>query len=334
MREHLEVFWSRVNIPKVLRAADEAHMWSELVFLYDKYEEFDNAILSVIAHPTEAWKDSHFKDVITKVANIELYYKAIQFYLDYKPMLLNELLAVLTPRLDHTRTANHFTKQKQLGLVKQYLKSVQNNNNKAVNEALNNVFIEEADYESLKVSITSFENFDNISLAQRLEKHELIEFRRIATYLYKVNHRWKQAIELCKIDNLHKDAMVYVNESKQVELAEDLIGWFLEKKLYECFGACLFQCYDLVRVDVILELAWRHNIMDFAMPFMIQTIRDLSKEVEKLSEAEKKRNEEDSKKEESPIVFESPRPLMLGASSGSTGSFSPKFPGQSPSFKY
>lgn len=30
------------------------------------------------------------------------------------------------------------------------------------------------------------------------------------------------------------------------------------------------QCYDLLRPDVILELAWRHNIMDFAMPYLIQ----------------------------------------------------------------
>jgi clathrin heavy chain len=52
MREHLELFWSRVNIPKVLRAAEQAHLWSELVFLYDKYEEYDNAIQAMIAHPT------------------------------------------------------------------------------------------------------------------------------------------------------------------------------------------------------------------------------------------------------------------------------------------
>lgn len=32
----------------------------------------------------------------------------------------------------------------------------------------------------------------------------------------------------------------------------------------------LFQCYDLLRPDVILELAWRHKIMDFAMPYLIQ----------------------------------------------------------------
>ena len=63
-----------------------------------------------MAHPTEAWRESHFKDIITKVANIELYYKAIQFYLDFKPMMLNDLLLVLAPRMDHTRAVNFFTK--------------------------------------------------------------------------------------------------------------------------------------------------------------------------------------------------------------------------------
>ena len=116
--------WFNILYAQVLRAAEQAHLWAELVFLYDKYEEFDNAVLAMMAHPTEAWRESHFKDIITKVnilfktetirhfysylalsqvANIELYHRAIQFYLDYKPMLLNDLLLVLAPRLDHTR---------------------------------------------------------------------------------------------------------------------------------------------------------------------------------------------------------------------------------------
>lgn len=41
---------------------------------------------------------------------MELYYKAIQFYLEFKPLLLNDLLIVLSPRLDHTRAVNFFSK--------------------------------------------------------------------------------------------------------------------------------------------------------------------------------------------------------------------------------
>ena len=31
------------------------------------YLEYDNAALAMMAHPTEAWRESHFKDIMTKV---------------------------------------------------------------------------------------------------------------------------------------------------------------------------------------------------------------------------------------------------------------------------
>uniref|UniRef100_A0A669CGE0 Clathrin, heavy chain a (Hc) n=2 Tax=Oreochromis TaxID=8139 RepID=A0A669CGE0_ORENI len=312
MREHLELFWSRVNIPKVLRAAEQAHLWAELVFLYDKYEEYDNAIITMMNHPTDAWKEGQFKDIITKVANVELYYKAIQFYLEFKPLLLNDLLIVLSPRLDHSRAVNFFTKVKQLPLVKPYLRSVQNHNNKSVNEALNNLFITEEDYQALRTSIDAYDNFDNISLAQRLEKHELIEFRRIAAYLFKGNNRWKQSVELCKKDKLYKDAMQYASESKDTELAEELLSWFLQENKKECFAACLFTCYDLLRPDVVLETSWRHNIMDFSMPYFIQVMREYLSKVDKLETSESLRKEEEQATETQPIVYGTPQ-LMLTA---------------------
>ena len=48
--------------------------------------------------------------VCLQVANVELYYKALQFYLDYKPLLMNDLLVILSPRLDHSRAVAYFTK--------------------------------------------------------------------------------------------------------------------------------------------------------------------------------------------------------------------------------
>lgn len=53
---------------QVLRAAEQAHLWAELEFLYDKYEEYDNAVLTMISHPTDAWREGQFKDVIAKVS--------------------------------------------------------------------------------------------------------------------------------------------------------------------------------------------------------------------------------------------------------------------------
>lgn len=73
--------------------------------------------------------------------------------------------------------------------------------------------------------------------------------------------------------------MEYSCESRMPELAEELLAWFLEQDNYECFAAALYHCYDLLRPDVILELAWRNQIMDFAMPYMIQVLRETTKKV-------------------------------------------------------
>lgn len=55
-----------------------------------------------------------------------------------------------------------------------------------MNEALNELYVEEEDYEALRSSITNYDAFDPVALAQSLEKHPLLEFRRIAAFLYKV----------------------------------------------------------------------------------------------------------------------------------------------------
>jgi clathrin heavy chain len=189
-----------------------------------------------------------------------------------------------------------------LPLVKAYLRSVQSLNNKAINEALNDLLIEEEDYQGLRTSIDAFDNFDTIALAQRLEKHELIEFRRIAAYLYKGNNRWKQSVELCKKDGLYKDAMEYAAESKNADVAEDLLLWFLERKNFTCFSAVLFQCYDLIHADIVMELAWRHDIMQYAMPYFIQVTREYITKVDELKELVDTKLEE-SAQEQKPLVY-------------------------------
>jgi len=68
--------------------------------------------------------------------------------------------------------------------------------------------------------------------------------------------------------------METVAESKDQELAEELVRYFVDAKKYECFAATLFTCYDLLKPDVILEIVWRNNIKDFAMPYFIQVMRE------------------------------------------------------------
>ena len=125
-----------------------------------------------------------FKQIIVKATNLEIYYRALNFYLQEHPTLLTDLLSVLTPRIDHTRVVRMFEKSDNIPLIKSYLIAVQSRNIEAVNNALNELYIEEEDYKSLKDSTTTYGNFDAMALAKRLEKHELLEFRRIAAQLY------------------------------------------------------------------------------------------------------------------------------------------------------
>lgn len=73
--------------------------------------------------------------------------------------------------------------------------------------------------------------------------------------------------------------MEYAAESRNAEIAEELMAFFLDQQLHECFAAALYQCYDLLHPDVILELAWKHNIMDFAMPYMVNVLREYTSKV-------------------------------------------------------
>lgn len=53
------------------------------------------------------------------------------------------------------------------------------------------------------------------------------------------------------------------------KLANEIILVAVQGKK-ECFASCLFVCYDLIRADVALELAWINNMVDFAFPYLLQ----------------------------------------------------------------
>lgn len=151
---------------------------------------------------------------------------------------------------------------------------MQHDNLAAVNEAVNSLFVKAEEYRKLRESVDTYPNFDQIALAQQLENHELLEFRRISAHLYKGAKRFEKSIELSKKDELWQDATETANVSADQALAESLLAFFVDQKLFECFAAALYTCYTLIRPDVVLELSWRNNLMDFSMPFMIQTLRE------------------------------------------------------------
>lgn len=312
LMEHLKLFVARINIPKVIKATERAHLWPELVFLYIKYDEFDNAALAMIERSADAWEHNQFKEVVVRVANVEIYYKALTFYLQEQPTLLTDLLTVLIPRIDHTRVVRMFRQMDHVPLIRPYLIAVQHLNIEAVNDAYNDLLIEEEDYKTLRDSIDSFENFDNNALARRLERHLLLEFRRLAAHLYKKNNKWEESIALSKQDKLYKDAMVTAATSNSTDVAEELLSYFVDIGNKECFAATLYICFDLLRSDIVEELSWLHGLNDFYMPYKIQVQRSQIEKLVQLEKEVKERAKKDSQKEQAEAEAPMINPAGIG----------------------
>jgi len=286
LMEHIKLFHSRMNIPRVIRTCDRNQDWAELVFLCIHNDEFDNAATTMMMHSVEAWDHMQFKDVMNKCSNPENYYRAVNFYLEFNPSLLNDLLISLAGRVDHSRVVQ-MTRMHH-PLLKKYLVHVQSNNVAAVNEALNKLYIDEEDFEAMQTSIDTFDNFDQLATAAACDKHELLEFRKLSAYLYKKNGKFEQSIELSKKDKLYRIAMETAAASGNSELVENVLRYFVELGSPECFAAGLFTCYENVKPDLVLELAWRNNMMDFAMPYLIQFVAEFTKRVEGLTKETEK----------------------------------------------
>jgi clathrin heavy chain len=305
LMEHVKLFWSRLNIPELIGACQANLHWPETVFLQTHYDQHDTAVDTIINHSAACWKHDLLKEILGKVANTEIYYKAIDFYLREHPLLLNDLLIDMSKNLDPRRVVTRIGKAGHLPLIMKYLLSVQRQNVIEVNEAINAIYVEEENYKGLRQSITDYPEFDQVALAQVTEAHPLVEFRRIAAHLFKINKRWERSIELSKKDEMWADAMQTTAESLDQKEAEKLLTFFVETKRRECFAACLFTCYELIRPDVVLELAWRNKLMNFAMPYMIQCVREFSTKlnsvntkVDDVKKTSEEKDEEERKAEE------------------------------------
>ncbi len=248
----------------------------------------------------DAWEHQTFKETIVKASNIEIYYRALNFYLQEQPSLITDLLQALTPRIDVNRVVRMFEKSDNIPLIKPFLLNVQTQNKRAVNDAINDLLIEEEDHKQLRDSVENFDNYEAVALAQRLEKHDLVFFRQIAANIYRKNKRWDKSIALSKQDKLYKDAIETAAMSNKPEVVEELIRYFVDIGSKECYVGMLYACYDLLPMHTVMELSWRHGLNDFTMPFMINYMAQQASTIDTLKRDndERKAREAAEKKDE------------------------------------
>lgn len=78
----------------------------------------------MIEHSPSAWKHDLFSQNIVKVSNHDLFYRAIIFYLEEEPMLLNDLLKLLSMKIDLNKCVQVMKRTGHIALITSFLKSV------------------------------------------------------------------------------------------------------------------------------------------------------------------------------------------------------------------
>ena len=258
-----------INLFESNLVGERNHIITELGILYAKYQQE-----KLMDHCR-----NYYSNMNRKVTNSNLYNKSIDFYVKEQPQLLNDMLKVIGSKVDLSTTVAQLKKNSALALAAPFLKSVQSANNYDVNEALNEIFIEEEDPESLQNSILKYSAYDQLTLAKKIENHPILEFKRISALVYRKNKKFAESIEISKKLNFFKDAIDTALESKKDTYVNELLKFFAERKDKESFAACLYTCYEFIKPDVAMELAWRYGMTEMCMPFMIQTMRDLTKKM-------------------------------------------------------
>lgn len=78
----------------------------------------------MMEHSPSAWRHDIFSQNIVSVANNDLYYRAMIFYLEEEPLLLNDLLKLISMKIDLTKTVQVMKRTGYHHLITPFLKSV------------------------------------------------------------------------------------------------------------------------------------------------------------------------------------------------------------------
>ncbi|KAL8442304.1 hypothetical protein Emag_006547 [Eimeria magna] len=291
LMDHCRHHKGRMNIPRLIRTCEKCCLWKEAVYLHTIYDEYEQAANCMLSHPT-AWEHDQFIQIIQKVSNVELLYRAIAVYLEEHPLQLCALLKGMERKVDHSRVVQQLRRAGHLPLIEKYLQEQLPLNIAAVNEAMLELLVEAQDEERIRELINECDNFDQIGLAKQLETHSDLGMRRIAALLYQKNKKYSLAMDLSKKDAKLQDCIETAKESGSSQLVEDLLRYFLtELKDPEAFAACLHACCDLVKPDVALELAWRHKVMDYIMPYLVHVVRDVTTRLDQLGKQQQQQQQ-------------------------------------------
>lgn len=84
-------------------------------------------------HSPSCFEHEAFVSLMNKVSNSDLHYKAIQFYLDEQPMMINDLLKGISKKVDLVRCVSTIKRTGYIALITPFLRDMQSSNSREVN---------------------------------------------------------------------------------------------------------------------------------------------------------------------------------------------------------
>lgn len=93
--QFLQAHYHQCNVSQLINSTKQAHLYTELVYLYTINEEVDNALQTMIEHPT-SFNHSEAKKLLNKCISLDLVYRVIRCYGERYPELLVDTLRGMT----------------------------------------------------------------------------------------------------------------------------------------------------------------------------------------------------------------------------------------------
>ncbi|CBH15651.1 clathrin heavy chain, putative [Trypanosoma brucei gambiense DAL972] len=279
--EHVHMYSKKINAHKLISVCEEYHHWLALRVLHVGNEDWLAAAKTMMCHFADAFDHDVFKDVASHLGASDFVYNAISFYVNTCPQNLCDFLTSMFKVLDPDRVLREVKNVAPIHLILPYLESAQPRNSRLINDALNDLYVEEENFVALRNSVENYNNFDSVELSARLEKMELFEFRKIALFLHRRHKAFDHALAVAKENKLFQEAIDTAVESADPKVVEELLDFFAVERP-DSFVSCLYACYDYLSPDVVLEKAWLNNRINIAMPYLIQAIHDFTQRVSRL----------------------------------------------------
>ncbi|SIO73338.1 clathrin, heavy polypeptide [Babesia microti strain RI] len=285
--DFIEKYKNKLYGDKLVAICEKYHMYKEAAYIYIHIlYNYDKSARIMIDHFGLAWDHKLILACAPELSPVMLQ-DVVTFYLENFPNLVMDLLQLVEDKLDQTRLVIQAKKHNLIWLIKDHLEKIQRLNISSVNNALNDLYIDNCDYQSLERSISLFDSFDQNSVLVRIKTHQMVEMKRVAATIYYINKSYKQCLQVSLETGNYKQALFAAAQTDSA-IVHHLLGYFVTKSLHAEFIACYCICYNLIDPTLVLELIFNKQTSDsfdlysFVMPFFIQTMATFNERLLKL----------------------------------------------------